>query len=82
MDEGSTGQDFLHRLDSGELDGKLFEEMNKLSYEQLLQVGSWLAERHVARARGKRAERASQRYESSSISPPAAASRQERCADN
>jgi hypothetical protein len=59
MDERSGAHDFLCRLDSGELDGKLFEEMNKLSYEQLLHVGGWLAERHLARAKGKRAERAS-----------------------
>jgi hypothetical protein len=58
MDERSTAHDFLRRLDSGELDGNLSEEMTKLSYEQLLDVGGWLAERHLARAKGKRAERA------------------------
>jgi hypothetical protein len=58
MDERSAAHDFLRRLDSGELDRKLSEEMNKLSYEQLLHVGAWLAERHLARAKGKRAERA------------------------
>jgi hypothetical protein len=56
MDERSAAHEFLGRLDTGELDGKLFEEMNKLSYEQLLHVGGWLAERHLARAKGKRAE--------------------------
>ena len=70
MNEGNGAQDFLRRLDSGELDGKLFEEMNTLSYEQLLHVGGWLAERHVARAKGKRAERAYSRFESLEVVVP------------
>jgi hypothetical protein len=58
MDERTSAHDFLRRLDLGDLDRNLSEEMSKLSYEQLLAVGGWLAERHLARAKGKRAERA------------------------
>jgi hypothetical protein len=70
MDQGNGAQDFLRRLDSGELDGKLFQEMTTLSYEQLLHVGGWLAERHVARVKGKRVERAFSRFESLEVISP------------
>jgi len=44
-------QDFLSRMDSGELDGQFTTELKKLSREQLEQLAHVLAERDEKRAR-------------------------------
>jgi hypothetical protein len=41
--------DFLKRLDSGQMDGRLNVELSKLSYAQILTVGRILAERRTDR---------------------------------
>jgi hypothetical protein len=51
--------EFLQRLMSGQLDGRLHEEIRKLSYEQLEQVALRMAEHIKARDRGPRGSLAS-----------------------
>jgi hypothetical protein len=41
-----VAQRFLHQLDTGAFDGRVYDEVGKLSYEQLLRVSTILAERY------------------------------------
>ena len=43
--ENFDAEDFVRKLTSGELDGKLHEEFKKLTYDQLEQVAVSMAQR-------------------------------------
>ena len=52
LDDEEAVRIFMERLDRGDLDGHLTDELPKLTYAQLLRVGRILAER-----RGKQREK-------------------------
>jgi hypothetical protein len=48
MDVHKFAREFLKQLDESKFDGRLFEELSKLSHDQLLRVTQLLAERITA----------------------------------